>query len=34
MRASVPYQQLVGRRVREARVAAGLNQADVAERMR
>src|SRR5215469_5687164 len=31
---SIPYQQLLGRRIREARVAASLSQADLAERMR
>ena len=33
MSRSVPYKLLVARRIKEARVAAGLNQADLAERM-
>jgi transcriptional regulator with XRE-family HTH domain len=33
MRTSEPYKRLVGRRVKEARVAASLSQADLAERM-
>lgn len=33
MRASIPYVKLVGRRLHEARIAAGLSQADIAERM-
>jgi transcriptional regulator with XRE-family HTH domain len=34
MKRSVPYRNLLGRRLREARTAAGLSQADLAERMR
>jgi transcriptional regulator with XRE-family HTH domain len=34
MPTSVPYGKLVGRRIREARAAVNLSQADLAERMR